>query len=646
MFAAISTSGVVVSSGLLAWQMYNAQQGQQELQELREQLMEQQKQQRQMMAEISSNNNLDTSTKPQYIPLSKQVLDSLNSSPLDTMMSPPNSFESNQDLKSILPRHLRKPWRLLNQANVGEYEQHLKAVKDLSKLSLSDGEIQQIAQSVECRTAIGLARTSDVDLRFFLPPAPLPSETMEKEIVAIFRDILTSLPSEDKDLHECINYFTSTALDQYINNYEDEVLDTDISFEFHRESHHIHSIPRPSISEETLIEYCLQALLSHSTVEEQCSLILSSLALPLFYRIVESHPNNPRIKSLIGKIMSNLALYPQYHKPIFSSGWVGILARWKQDPNLLINLPATKALSNMDQEFGGNKFKPGIYLMLPNDRHVQHKNNLSNWGVDVVFLHGLMGGVFYTWRQQDTDNQREFSEYQVSENDYSYCWPRDWLAEDSNHVRVIGCDFDSYISQWGGSCPTQSFKQSLKERSEDILSKLQEAGVGNRPVIFVGHSMGGLIIKKMLVEAKSSQDPTRRQVAENTKGVVFYSTPHKGSQIAKLNSLVKYLLFPSVEVQELEMGNPALLDLNKDFKDVVGQTHTKVISFGETLATRHLGVDLTFVPPESSDPGVGEFYTVPFNHMDICKPLSRKSILFRKFYNLVWDTVDESTPFQ
>ena len=25
-------------------------------------------------------------------------------------------------------------------------------------------------------------------------------------------------------------------------------------------------------------------------------------------------------------------------------------------------------------------------------------------GVDVVFLHGLLGGVFYTWRQQDKDN--------------------------------------------------------------------------------------------------------------------------------------------------------------------------------------------------------------------------------------------------
>jgi len=261
----------------------------------------------------------------------------------------------------------------------------------------------------------------------------------------------------------------------------------------------------------------------------------------------------------------------------------------------------------------------------------------------VVFIHGLMGGVFYTWRQQDPSNEREFTDEQVSEDSYSYCWPRDWLAEDSNHVRVIGCDFDSYLSQWGGSCPTQDFKQNLEERSADMLKKLQEAGVGNRPVIFVGHSMGGLIIKKMLVEAKMSEDPEKRMFADNTKGVVFYGTPHQGSRIAKLNSLSKYVFFPSVEVQELEMGSPALADLNNDFKDLVSDLKTKVLSFGETKPTRHLGVDLTFVPPESSNPGVGEFFEVPFNHMDICKPAGKKSVLFRKFYNLVWDTVDEAS---
>jgi len=322
------------------------------------------------------------------------------------------------------------------------------------------------------------------------------------------------------------------------------------------------------------------------------------------------------------------------------------LARWKQHPNLLISLPATKALCNLDQEFGGHKYEPGIYLMLPNDRHVQHKNNLSNWGVDVVFVHGLLGGVFYTWRQSDPDNVREFSDDQISEDNYSFCWPRDWLAEESNNVRVIGCDFDSYITQWGGNCPTQNFKQSLEERSEDMLKKLQEAGVGRRPVIFVGHSMGGLIIKKMLTAAQDSEDESLKNLTQNTKGVVFYSTPHDGSQIASLgNGIIRHFFFPSVEVQELEFNNPNLHALNMNFKEFVRKFQTKVISFGEQLPTLNFGItDKVVVPSESSDPGVGEFYQVPFNHINVCKPDSRKSILFRKFYDMVLDAVDEASP--
>merc|ERR1719383_934378 len=420
-------------------------------------------------------------------------------------------------------------------------------------------------------------------------------------------------------------------------------MDSDISHEFFRESHHMHSIPRPQISQERLIEYCLQALLSHSTVEEQCKELVQSL--PLFNLVLQAHPNNPRIKSLIGKILANISLHQVHHSNLFRNGWVGILATWKQDPNLLISLPATKALCNLDQEYGVHRYLPGIYLMLPTDRHVQHKNTLSNWGVDIVFIHGLLGGVFYTWRQQDKDNVRDFSADQISEEDYSFCWPRDWLQDDANNVRVIGVDFDSYLSQWGGACPTQSFKSSLEERSEDMLMRLREAGVGNRPVIFVGHSMGGLIIKKMLVSAQNSGDDQLEELAKNTKGVLFYSTPHEGSQIAKLNSLVKYLFFPTVEVQELEFGSPALSDLNGYFKQFVNKYKTKVVSFGETVPTRHLGLDLNFVPVESSNPGVGEFYPVAYNHMDICKPENKKSILFRKFYNMVWDTMDEASPF-
>lgn len=664
MLSAIGTSGVVVSSGILAWQMYNVQQKQQEL----EDLLHQEHQQRSHSPALSqsppSSNSSSLSQSPpsfhfsdqshhlkmwppemkveppQFVSLPKHLQDKLNEFESITI----NPLEAKEDLKSIIPRHLKKPWRLLHLANTGTYEQHLKAVREMAKLNLTDGEFCQLAQSMERKTAVGLARSAGVDLRYFLKPPPLPPSVEEATIVSLFREILTSIPASSPEIHSCIEFFTTTALDQYVEQADDDSLwDSDISFEFHRESHHIHSIPRSQISQETLVEYCLQALLSHSTVDSHCTYLLE--ACPLFSKLLKIHPDNPRIKSLIGKILANISLHEENHDFLFRTGWVGVLAKWKQDPNLLISLPATKALCNLDQEFGVHKYDAGIYLLLPSDRHIQHKNNLSNWGVDVVFLHGLLGGVFYTWRQQDHEDNRGSSSFQVSEDDYSYCWPRDWLQDVSDNVRVIGVDFDSYLSQWGGSCPTQSFKQSIDERSEDILHKLRAAGVGKRPVVFVGHSMGGLLIKKMLVHAKESEDEDMKELAENTKGVVFYSTPHEGSSIAQMNSIFQYFFFPSVEVQELKLKNPALIELNQSFKEFVERFQTHVISFGETVPTRHMGLDLTFVPPESSNPGYGEFYSVPFNHMDICKPENKHSILFRKFYNLVWDALDEASPY-
>ena len=55
---------------------------------------------------------------------------------------------------------------------------------------------------------------------------------------------------------------------------------------------------------------------------------------------------------------------------------------------------------------------------------------------------------------------------------------------------------------------------------------------------------------------------------------------HEVSHKASLNSIIKYFFFPSIEVQELEMNNPALKSLNQEFKQFVSKFKTRVISFG------------------------------------------------------------------
>ena len=137
-----------------------------------------------------------------------------------------------------------------------------------------------------------------------------------------------------------------------------------------------------------------------------------------------------------------------------------------------------------------------------------------------------------------------------------------------NNVRVIGVDFDSYLSQWGNTCPSESFRTNLADRSADILERLKASGVGRRPTIFVGHSLGGLIIKRMLVSAaeSSAASDADRELVANARGVLFYGTPHAGTAVANLGSAAKYLFFPTAEVRELEKGAPQLEELNSSFK--------------------------------------------------------------------------------
>ena len=75
----------------------------------------------------------------------------------------------------------------------------------------------QIAQSCNRCTAVGLARTPEVDLRFFLPPPPLPERVARAPTPKLFERILSALPSSGSPyVHDCIRSLTSTALDSYV----------------------------------------------------------------------------------------------------------------------------------------------------------------------------------------------------------------------------------------------------------------------------------------------------------------------------------------------------------------------------------------------------------------------------------------------
>lgn len=111
--------------------------------------------------------------------------------------------------------------------------------------------------------------------------------------------------------------------------------------------------------------------------------------------------------------------------------------------------------------------------------------------------------------------------------------------------------------------------------------------------------------------------------------------------------LFRFLFFPSTEVRDLEPDSPRLSQLNQSFVELAKNKKIRVISFGESVPTPVMGLDVTFVPAQSSNPGIGEYHLIKnVNHMNICKPESKSSIIYRKFLNLVWDVLDEAAPFE
>lgn len=152
--------------------------------------------------------------------------------------------------------------------------------------------------------------------------------------------------------------------------------------------------------------------------------------------------------------------------------------------------------------------------------------------------------------------------------------------------------------------------------------------------------MGGLVAKKMLLQAQAEQD---HDFVKNTKGMMFFSTPHLGSSVAKLNSATKFLFFPSVEVCDLEEDSTQLIDLNQNFLSLAKEKEDlRVISFGESLPTPMFGIDMNFVSRKSANLGIGEYFHIKTNHINVCKPQSKDSIIYRKFLDMVMDVVDDN----
>lgn len=237
--------------------------------------------------------------------------------------------------------------------------------------------------------------------------------------------------------------------------------------------------------------------------------------------------------------------------------------------------------------------------------------------LDVVFVHGLGGDPIETWRSGTDENTS---------------WPH-WLAlEFGEKIGVWSLGYAAAPSKWqgipffGGKDPDAGAAMSLPRRSENALDRLVGAGIGQRPLCFITHSLGGLLVKSILRRSADSQfAPERLQVVEQCRGVLFLATPHHGSRLADLAAAIKVYL-PSVSTLDLKDNDDHLMDLYEWYRSYAPSHHILTRSYYENKETK--GVVIV-VSRSSADPGVaGDTARGPTpldrDHLEISKPRNRQ----------------------
>ena len=119
---------------------------------------------------------------------------------------------------------------------------------------------------------------------------------------------------------------------------------------------------------------------------------------------------------------------------------------------------------------------------------------------DVVFVHGLQGHPQRTWQSKSSASKSKrlrdrFKKIAFSANDGEtqqhnrLFWPADILPRDFKDIRILTYGYDSMVTK---SLTGPTSKNGIFQHGKSFLGALSRARIdcGDRPIIFVAHSLG------------------------------------------------------------------------------------------------------------------------------------------------------------
>ncbi|KAK1990558.1 hypothetical protein LX36DRAFT_592390, partial [Colletotrichum falcatum] len=267
----------------------------------------------------------------------------------------------------------------------------------------------------------------------------------------------------------------------------------------------------------------------------------------------------------------------------------------------------------------------------------------------IIFVHGLRGHPKTTWEsggvvnttdehgtapkqrtgfrslfrpKRSTPNTSPSQAQHVSSSPTVF-WPEDYLTEDIPEARVWTYGYNADVI--GGMFQANN-QNSVSQHGRDLKAKLEREVDNQDPIIFVVHSLGGIIVKDMLHRSESCQ--TRTQL------IIFLGTPHRGSSFSGWGQIASNLARLALQdsnknlIETLEVNSEVLDNIHEEFKTVIHLHNIKVHSFQEARGISGMKVD-DFSSKLDLPQSLETVESIDANHMEMARCTSKTDERYR-----------------
>ncbi|KAI2626550.1 hypothetical protein GGR54DRAFT_591476 [Hypoxylon sp. NC1633] len=269
---------------------------------------------------------------------------------------------------------------------------------------------------------------------------------------------------------------------------------------------------------------------------------------------------------------------------------------------------------------------------------------------NIIFVHGLRGHPQTTWEDRPTEknNERPATSSKRSSLraifhpkrpesiplntgnlsiEHDVFWPRDYLAEDISEARIWTYGYNADVI---GDVFQANNQNSISQHGEDLKVKIEREIEGHKPIIFVTHSLGGIIAKDAIRRSDICQS--------RTKLVVFLGTPHQGSDYAGWGIIASYLASLALQdsnkyiLRSLKNNGEVLDNIQTEFRRIVYKNGINVHSFYEARPISGIkGFHGKVVGDSSSKVGLPDetVESIDANHMQMARCSDKEDPQYR-----------------